>query len=162
GGRVAVYTLRAFGGLSLQGPDGLVTGAAVQRRKLALLTLLAVAGERGQSRDKLIAIMWPESEVERARHVLTQTLSSLRRELRQALGREATAQGDHPAAARWWRERARLDPLDSGVAHHYMEALVCAGDRAAAVRHAHIHDELMIAELGVPADKAIHEFEHRL
>ena len=80
-GWTAVYTLHAFGGLSLHGPDGIVAGAAAQRRKLALLSMLATAGERGVSRDRLIAVLWPESDLGHARHVLTQTLSSLRREL---------------------------------------------------------------------------------
>jgi len=75
------FTLRTFGGLSLTGESGPVTGAATQRRKLALLAVLATGGQRGVSRDRLLALFWSESDAEHARHALTQSLSALRREL---------------------------------------------------------------------------------
>src|SRR2546430_1914619 len=75
------FRLRTFGGLSLTGESGPVTGAATQRRKLALLAVLATGGERGVSRDRLLALFWSESDAEHARHALTQSLSALRREL---------------------------------------------------------------------------------
>ncbi len=71
--------LETFGGLNLSGTAG--TPAVTQRRRLALLVLLAAAGERGISRDKLIAYLWPESPVENARHGLEQLLYALRRQL---------------------------------------------------------------------------------
>ena len=73
--------LSTFGGLSLTAESGPVTGAATQRRKLALLAVLAAGGERGVSRDRLLALFWSESDAEHARHALTQSLSALRREL---------------------------------------------------------------------------------
>jgi len=75
------FRLRTFGGLSLTGESGPVTGAAAQRRKLALLAVLATGGERGISRDRLLALFWPERDAEHARHALTQSLSALRHEL---------------------------------------------------------------------------------
>src|SRR5881396_3404471 len=75
------FRLRTFGGLSLTGESGPVTGAATQRRKLALLAVLATGGERGVSRDRLLTLFWSESDAEHARHALTQSLSALRREL---------------------------------------------------------------------------------
>jgi DNA-binding SARP family transcriptional activator len=51
------------------------------RRPLALLALLATSGSRGLSRDKVTALLWPESDAERGRNSLSQVLSSLRREL---------------------------------------------------------------------------------
>jgi DNA-binding SARP family transcriptional activator len=54
-------------------------GAASQKRALALLALLAVAGEGGLSRDRLVALLWPESTEERARHSLTQLMYAARR-----------------------------------------------------------------------------------
>jgi DNA-binding SARP family transcriptional activator/tRNA A-37 threonylcarbamoyl transferase component Bud32 len=71
---VRLYT---FGGLSLT--DGTEVVAA-QRHRLALLALLAVAGERGCTRDKLMAFLWPESPIEAARHGLQQLLYYLRRQ----------------------------------------------------------------------------------
>jgi serine/threonine-protein kinase len=73
--------LRVFGGISLSSGDAPLTGAATQRRRLALLALLAVAGERGVSRDKLVAYLWPESDAERARHVLNQLVYAQRKHL---------------------------------------------------------------------------------
>ena len=71
--------LRTFGGISLASGTAPLTGAATQRRRLALLALLAVAGERGLSRDKLVAYLWPESDAERARHVLNQLVYAQRK-----------------------------------------------------------------------------------
>jgi DNA-binding SARP family transcriptional activator len=71
--------LETFGGLNLLGTTG--APAVTQRRRLALLVLLAAAGERGISRDKLIAYLWPESPPENARHGLEQLLYWLRRQL---------------------------------------------------------------------------------
>lgn len=56
-------------------------GAAAQRRTLALLAALAIAGEGGLSRDKIVGLLWPETDPERARHSLTQALYAARRSL---------------------------------------------------------------------------------
>jgi DNA-binding SARP family transcriptional activator/tRNA A-37 threonylcarbamoyl transferase component Bud32 len=69
--------LHTFGGLGLTDGTEVV---APQRRRLALLALLAVAGERGCTRDKLMAYLWPESTSEAARHGLQQLLYYLRRQ----------------------------------------------------------------------------------
>jgi DNA-binding SARP family transcriptional activator len=66
--------LTTLGGLTLGVEDGLVSGAITQRRRLALLALLAVARRRGLSRDKVMAYLWPESDAEHARHALNQQL----------------------------------------------------------------------------------------
>jgi serine/threonine-protein kinase len=58
-----------------------VGAAAFQRKPLALLALLARAGTRGVSRDKLLALLWPEASSDRAPHRLTQLLYSLRHDL---------------------------------------------------------------------------------
>jgi len=73
--------LRLFGGLTLLVDDELTTGTATQRRRLALLALLAIARGRGLSRDKIVAYLWPESDARRARHGLNQLLSAQRRHL---------------------------------------------------------------------------------
>jgi len=76
-----LFRLRTFGGLSLASESGPVTGAAAQRRKLALLAVLATGGERGISRDHLLTLFWSESDSDHARHALTQSVSALRRDL---------------------------------------------------------------------------------
>src|SRR5262245_39269172 len=64
--------LLTFGGLALFVGDVTATGPATRRHRLALLTLLAVARERGLNRDKIQGYLWPESDAERARHGLNQ------------------------------------------------------------------------------------------
>src|SRR5580765_6629625 len=73
--------LKTFGGLSVE-IDGVPgTGAGQRRKTLALLALLAAAGRRGVSRDKLTAYIWPESDTEHARNLLKQACYALRRDL---------------------------------------------------------------------------------
>lgn len=69
--------LRTFGGLWI---DDLGADADPPRpRALALLAMLACASGKGVSRDRLLGVLWPESETDRARHALAQTLYGLRR-----------------------------------------------------------------------------------
>jgi serine/threonine-protein kinase len=73
--------LKTFGGLSVE-IDGIpATGSAQQRKTLGLLALLAAAGHRGLSRDKLIASLWPETDAEHGRGLLKQACYALRRDL---------------------------------------------------------------------------------
>ena len=75
--------LKTFGGLSVASNGVAVSGAAQQRKTLALLALLAAAGRTGLSRDKLVAYMWPEADAEHARGLLKQACYALRRDLHQ-------------------------------------------------------------------------------
>ncbi len=52
-----------------------------QPRRIALLTLVAAAGERGISRDKLIAYLSPERPTDAARHSLHQLLYYIRQQV---------------------------------------------------------------------------------
>ena len=52
-----------------------------RRKPLAVLAVLAVAGDRGITRDKLASYLWPDGEPEKVRGVLKQTLYVLRQEL---------------------------------------------------------------------------------
>lgn len=74
------YRLRLFGGCSLDGPDGPVTGRAGEPRQLTLLALLG-ASPGGVTRDRLASYLWPESAGERARHLLSDALYVLRNAL---------------------------------------------------------------------------------
>ena len=80
------FRLRTFGGASLESRDGAaISGFSAQRKAIALLALLAAAGSRGLSRDKLLARLWPESDTEQARNALYNLLFRVRR----VLGNEA-------------------------------------------------------------------------
>jgi DNA-binding SARP family transcriptional activator len=62
--------LKAFGGLALENGRPHTAGAITQPKSLALLALLASAGERPISRDKVLAYLWPETEPGKAAHCL--------------------------------------------------------------------------------------------
>lgn len=87
--------LDTLGGLSLT-DDG--RHLAPPRRQLAVLGLLAAAGDRGVPRDKLIGCLWPESGADNARHALEQLLYSIRRQQPGALASGVDPLRLNPAA----------------------------------------------------------------
>jgi DNA-binding SARP family transcriptional activator len=75
-----VARLITFGGLSVRNGT-LVNGLANPRSRLAILAVIAAAGERGIRREKLAALFWPDSDEDRARTALRQALFKLRRDI---------------------------------------------------------------------------------
>jgi adenylate cyclase len=73
-----VLTLKLFGAPRIERSGGLVTGRASQGRRLALLAFLALTRTRLGTRDKVIALFWPESPSDRARQRLSDDLYILR------------------------------------------------------------------------------------
>lgn len=69
-----------MGRVELRGSTGTEPIAGgIQPRRLALLAYLAVAdGGRSHRRDLITAMFWPESDAERSRHALRQTIYALR------------------------------------------------------------------------------------
>ncbi len=81
--------------------------------------MLAVAAERGRSREKLLALLWPDRDTEHARNLLNQAVYSLRK----ALGEDVLrSSGDD----------LRLIPDVVGVDVVEFEAAVAGGSHAAA------------------------------
>jgi DNA-binding SARP family transcriptional activator/TolB-like protein len=76
-----VISLKLFGRPFLEDDDGLLTGRAVQRHRLALLALLALAPGRSLSREKLVGYLWPERRTHRARNLLNVSVHMLRKTL---------------------------------------------------------------------------------
>jgi len=76
-----VLRINTLGCLAVAGDDGPVSGAAAQPRRLAILALLARAGDRGVSRSKIVAYLWPDSDEAHSRTVLSKALYALRRDL---------------------------------------------------------------------------------
>jgi adenylate cyclase len=76
-----MFQLRTLGGLALQRDGTLLDQVNAQRKALALLAVLAAAGASGIGREKLMLLLWPESDTPRARGALKQMLHSLRRQL---------------------------------------------------------------------------------
>ena len=71
--------INALGGIALLRDGKPVTGDAAQPRRLALLAALARAGSRGMTRERVLALLWPDTDEERARKTLSQAIYSLRR-----------------------------------------------------------------------------------
>jgi DNA-binding SARP family transcriptional activator/Flp pilus assembly protein TadD len=76
-----MFLVRVLGGLSVTSTEGSVPTAALQRRRLSLVAILALAGDRGLSRERIQSYLWPESDSVRARHALEQLLYTTRRDL---------------------------------------------------------------------------------
>ncbi|MDP1891772.1 MAG: winged helix-turn-helix domain-containing protein [Gemmatimonadaceae bacterium] len=70
-----------FGGASIQVDGVPIGGRSTHRHPLALLALLAVNRGRPLTRDKLIALLWPERDAESARNLLKVAVHELRKEL---------------------------------------------------------------------------------
>jgi hypothetical protein len=77
--RTVTLRLRTFGSVSLARHGASLTGVAGQRRQLAILSVLATAGEWGISRDRLLALLWSEGDPDKSRHALTQSLYHTRK-----------------------------------------------------------------------------------
>ena len=75
------FSLQLLGDPLLVGPAGPVTGRAAYRRRLALLSILAVARGRPVGRERIIGLLWPDNPAEAARHTLSESLYVLRKEL---------------------------------------------------------------------------------
>lgn len=229
--------LKLFGGVCIERNETPLAGRAVQRRRLALLALLAAARAKGGatgvgvSRDKLIATLWPTADAENGRRYLSDSVyrvnQALESEVISAAGdelhlntahlptdlvefHECRARGDHAGAialyagpfldgfflsdapelehwveaerarcaaefaqsletlgaeaakrgaaseaAAWMRRLAAHDPYNSRVALLLMRALRDAGDPAAAIQHARIHETLLREELELAPDPAV-------
>lgn len=100
--------LRLLGTASLHADGDAVQGRATQRRRLALLALLAGTPDHSLTRDKLIGWLWPEHDQERARHLLAVSLY----EMRKALGEDAIlSRGEEVvlSRARLWIDVAEFE-----------------------------------------------------
>jgi|GEM_PF-470516 len=75
------FSLKLLGGVSLEGPSGPVSGRAAHKRRLALLAILGIARRRPVSRERVLGLLWPESSSSAGRHLLSESLTVLRREL---------------------------------------------------------------------------------
>ena len=70
-----------LGGLTVESSERPTQVPQARLQGLGLLARLAVAGERGVSRDKLVGCFWPEKDERSALHSLSQALHRLRADL---------------------------------------------------------------------------------
>lgn len=80
-----MHTLRVLGGFALVGPSGEPVRGLTQPRAEALLAVLAVSGDLGCTRDRILGLLWPEIDESRGRHSLSVVLHAVR----QVLGADA-------------------------------------------------------------------------
>jgi TolB-like protein/DNA-binding SARP family transcriptional activator len=230
-----VQRLKLFGGISIDVDGAPVAGRAVQRRRLALLALLAASRATGAaggiSRDKLIALLWPTADAENGRRYLSDSVYRINQALQgevittagdglrldlellpadvadfqdamarddpaaavavyagpfldgfflpdsvdlerwveaersrlaseyaralEMLADHASRRGAATEAAGWLRRLAAHDPYNSRVALRLMRALSDAGERAAAIQHARVHETLLRQELELEPDPQV-------
>ncbi|HEX3236540.1 MAG TPA: BTAD domain-containing putative transcriptional regulator [Gemmatimonadales bacterium] len=103
--------LRLLGSVALTGPAGEEpSGVLRQPKGLALLAYLAVASPRGyHRRDTLLALFWPERDMEHARAALRHWLYTLRRALGEGV---ILSRGDEEvglAPDRFWCDAAAFE-----------------------------------------------------
>lgn len=109
-----MHRLTTLGTLSIATSDGAQTALAPRRRALALLALAAASAKEGVSRDRVLALLWPELDAAKARNNLKQTVFAIR----QALGSEVF----DPAATNFC-----LDTRSVVVDLHQYEHALAAG-----------------------------------
>lgn len=76
-----MFRLTTLGALSIASADATRISLATRRRALALLALAAGMGNEGVSRDRAMALLWPELDLASARNNLKQTMFAIRRTL---------------------------------------------------------------------------------
>lgn len=129
-------SLKLFGAPQVLRDGVALYGKASQKRRLALLALLASAPSRALSRDRLIGVLWPERDGAQARKLLSESLYVLRKEFGDEL--LDTTSGDVVALA---SAHVACDVWEFGEA-------IAAGDleRAASISDAPFLDGLFLDE----------------
>ncbi|MDX1394828.1 MAG: BTAD domain-containing putative transcriptional regulator [Gemmatimonadota bacterium] len=90
--------LITLGSLAVLDDGGRLSGAAIGGRNAALLAMLARAGVAGVTRERLAALLWPESDSDRARHSLDQAVYVVRRAVGDIFGAGASTLALEPDA----------------------------------------------------------------
>jgi DNA-binding SARP family transcriptional activator/Tol biopolymer transport system component len=92
-------------------------------------------------------VSWIDAERARLRAEYATALESL-------ATRSAEA-GDHSQSVVWWRRLVTADPLSPAATKKLMLALATAGDRAGAVKHARLYQEVVRQQLEIEPDAEI-------
>lgn len=130
-----MLSLKLLGGAAVEADQGRVTGRCAQRHQIALLALLAIAPRQTLSRDKLLGLLWPESDTKHARNLLNVSVYAIRR----AVGEDAlesVGDGVQLGRARWQVDVAEFEA--ALVAHEL--------DRAAALYEGPFFDGFFLAD----------------
>src|SRR3982074_3403039 len=84
---MTMLRLQVLGVASLRSGDAPLSGPPAQRHRIALLTLIVAAWPQSLSRDRAMALLWPERDLAGARRLLNLAVHVLR----SALGEGAIA-----------------------------------------------------------------------
>jgi DNA-binding SARP family transcriptional activator/Flp pilus assembly protein TadD len=116
-----VIKVQLLGGASLRAGDVPLAGPPAQRHRIALLSLIIAAWPQPVSRDRAMALLWPERDTAKARRLLNLAVHVLR----SALGEEViTTTGDG----------LLLNPARLQCDLHELTSAVAAGDPERIVR----------------------------
>ena len=91
-----------------------------------------------------------------------QRLARLHADALESLARAEANAGQPHLAAGWWRRLAAAQPLSSRVALELVRALATAGDRAAALQAARVHEALVRDEVGAAPDPSFSAYVNQL
>jgi TolB-like protein/Tfp pilus assembly protein PilF len=73
-----MITVQLLGGASLRSGDALLAGPPAQRHRIALLTMIAASWPQPVTRDRAMALLWPERDLPNARRLLNLAVHVLR------------------------------------------------------------------------------------
>ena len=79
-----MITVQLLGGASLRSGDAPLNGPPAQRHRIALLTLIVAAWPQPLSRERAMALLWPERDTANARRLLNLAVHVLRTALGEA------------------------------------------------------------------------------
>ena len=110
-----MITVQLLGGACLRSGDVPLTGPPAQRHRIALLTLIVAASPKPLSRDRAMALLWPERDLANSRRLLNLATHVLR----SALGEGAiSSTGDG----------LLLNPASLRCDLHELRSAIAAGD----------------------------------
>lgn len=115
-----MVTIQLLGGACLRSDDAPLNGPPAQRHRIALLTLIIAAWPRPLSRDRAMALLWPERDQANARRLLNLAVHVLR----VALGDDAIASTGDGLLMNPSRVRCDLHELRAAIAADAPEQVV--------------------------------------
>lgn len=120
----APLQILAFGGIEIVGSKGqALTGLAAQTKLVALLAYLAIAQPRGfHRRDRLLGLLWPESDSTLARGALRKAVHLLRRAVGEAVLESRGDEDVRLEPTTLWCDVVEFDDaIDQGHVEHALE-----------------------------------------
>ncbi|MBL8958843.1 MAG: hypothetical protein JNJ98_03250 [Gemmatimonadetes bacterium] len=114
--------IAVLGGFRIE-TGGLAREERLPRKLAALVGVLAVAGSRGVARERLVSLLWGDTDEEKARHALAQSVYSLRR----SLGIDELVQGNERLALNEQIATTDIGELRAAILAGHADALLQLG-----------------------------------